>query len=78
MIGSSFISPMQAVNIDSKKVISCDFVQVLYSIKAHTVVMITAAKGAGVSPDTASDRGIMTSVALERVVAQATATYNEW
>lgn len=42
------------------------------------MVMITAARGAGVSSDTASDRGSMTSVALERVVAQATATYNEW
>lgn len=58
----------------------------LYSIKARTVVMVSASRGAGLSTAQATaeeaamggDGGSMSSAALERVVATATATYNEW
>ena len=40
--------------------------------------MVTAAQGAGVSSAGVVDGGSMTSAALERVVHQATTTYNEW
>lgn len=58
----------------------------LYSIKARTVVMVSSSRGAGVSAAQAAvetaavggDGGSMSSAALERVVATATATYNEW
>lgn len=60
--------------------------QVLYTIKARTVVMISSSRGAGLSTEEAAaealsgagDEGSMTSAALERVVTQATAAYNEW
>lgn len=60
--------------------------QVLYTIKARTVVMVSSSRGAGLSAsqvaaeDAASggDGGSMSSAALERVVDTATATYNEW
>ncbi|CAM9254093.1 unnamed protein product, partial [Scytosiphon promiscuus] len=60
--------------------------EVLYSIKARTVVMVTSSRGAGISTTQAAaemaavggDGGSMSSAALERVVATATATYNEW
>ena len=60
--------------------------QVLYTIKARTVVMVSSSRGAGLSASEAAaedaasggDGGIMSSAALERVVATATATYNEW
>lgn len=62
------------------------FHQVLYSIKARTVMMVSSSRGAGLSPAQAAaedaamggDGGSMSSAALERVVATATATYNEW
>lgn len=58
----------------------------LYTIKARSVVMISSARGAGLTASEAAaeamasggDGGSMTSAALERVVSQATAAYNEW
>eukprot|EP00752_Nemacystus_decipiens_P007045 g6318.t1 len=60
--------------------------EVLYTIKARTVVMVSSSRGAGLSASEAAaedaaaggDGGSMSSAALERVVATATATYNEW
>lgn len=57
--------------------------QVLYTIKARSVVMISSASGgafgeASANPAKGWDDGAMTSAALERVVDQATAAYNEW
>lgn len=58
--------------------------QVLYTIKARTVVMIGSPKRSGAAESHESvmlsrtGDGTMTSAALERVVEQATATYNDW
>lgn len=60
--------------------------KVLYAIKARAVVMISSSSGTGLtdarSTAEAAARGadvdLMTSAALERVVSQATAAYNEW
>ncbi|CAB1115055.1 unnamed protein product [Ectocarpus sp. CCAP 1310/34] len=59
--------------------------EVLYAIKARAVLMVSSARGAGLSPAqvaaeaaAARDGSSMSSAALERVVTTATATYNEW
>ncbi|CAM9674527.1 unnamed protein product, partial [Ectocarpus sp. 8 AP-2014] len=59
--------------------------EVLYAIKARAVLMVSSARGAGLSPAqvaaeaaAAGDGSSMSSAALERVVTTATATYNDW